>query len=332
MAAELNPRGLPAFAAVATTGAGVVDTFENVVTRSIVHAYRHASTGRHPELAEVAATVKAALAETSARQPSLADPTAATPSPPVAPPRAKAPADASPESVLPYGFEHRVDMDAYKEKWAEEGRDRRIMDTETLLSEAVESNMKLAERLDGYARIEEQGERRARMMQALGWLAPLLADAAAPALPEGMLEMLAKACGRSRASFLLFRPSEAVMEERALYGHPVDPLNSVLAAGAGSAAHRASQAASPRLLEDLRSEMFSDGLPPQAEGLEGALVLPLVCDGAAFGSVVVYVAAGEPTLDDAEREFWSTTAVLLSLSLHWRALRQKLAGERRAAR
>ena len=161
--------------------------------------------------------------------------------------------------------------------------------------------MKLAERLDGYARIEEQGERRARMMQALGWLAPLLADAAAPALPEGMLEMLAKACGRSRASFLLFRPSEAVMEERALYGHPVDPLNSVLAAGA-------------------------------AEGLEGALVLPLVCDGAAFGSVVVYVAAGEPTLDDAEREFWSTTAVLLSLSLHWRALRQKLAGERRAAR
>lgn len=329
MAGELNPTGVTAFEAVATEGAGVVDTFAEVVSRAIVYAYKNA--GKHEAASEVAvsAKVKEALAEAAARQPAL----------PGAPEAEEGEAEAGGQEAsdvvgdvaASLTFEHRVDMEEYRDEWAERGRDRRIMDQESLLSEAVQTGMELAERLEGYNQVQALSERRSRMMEALGKIAPMLADPGGAPIPEALLPAQMEACERSRGSILLFTPGKKDMEERQVQGHENDPLNLVEAAGVGTPAFRLCQTRSPRLIEDLDTEVYFDARPPQAQGVSAALILPLACDGLSFGAVVVYVAGKEPPFDVAEREFWSTTSTLLSLSLHWRALRRKVAAAKQAS-
>ncbi len=298
LSADLNTRGLPAFEAVATSGAGVIETFACALKMAIRQAYaRSGRTIATPEVLD--RTVDLALEQARAREPSLPEPAAAA-------------------------FEHRVDMAAYQDKWAEHGRDRRILDQETLLSEAVQTNMELAERIDGLRGVQSSSERRAAMLGALSRLAPALSDPAGTALPPGLMKALLEACGRSRGSLLVFRPNEKTMDEREVVPEGRDPMNAAVAASLGSAAHRLCQGDSPRWVEDLSGEVFFDASPPGAEGVVSALVLPLRCDGAAFGGIVVYIAVQESPPDDAEREFWTTCGTLISLSLHWRGLRRRL--------
>ncbi len=308
--AKLNPRNLPAVEAVATTGAGVVETFAAVLKAGISRAYSVAGKAIPEET--IVKTVDAALAQARSREPSLPAGGAA------APVRA---------------FEHRVDQDAYRDEWADRGRDRTILDQEKLISEAVQTGMELAERLEGYKGVQQANERQGRMMSALSGLAPLLIDPANAALPPGLLKLLLDGAGRESGSLLLFRAGEKVMDEREVHpaGRP-DVLNASVAEGLGSLAFRLGETEEPRWIEDLASEVFFDATPPGAEGLASALVVPLACDGLRFGSLFVYGRIIESPVDPVEREFWITAATFLSLSLHWHALRRKLVqGSRPAA-
>lgn len=299
--AELNPRKLPSFEAVATTGAGVVETFEAILTASIVGAY--ARSGRPaPAAADVARVVATALEQASARAPRL---------------------DRGGERPA-VAYDHRMDVHAYRESWAEQGRDRRIVDQETLLAEAVQTNMELAERLDEVRVVERSRDRCRGMLEALGRLGAVLPDPGAAPVPPGAMAELLGGCGRRRGSVLLFRPGETTMEEREVVPGGRDPLNGATAASLGSAAFRLSQCPELRVVEDLDGQVFFGQAPPHAGGLASALIAPLRCDGIAFGALVVYGEVGEEPFEAAERDYWGAVASFLALSLHWRALRHKL--------
>ena len=105
--AILNREGRPAHESVATTGAGVVETFASVVKGAIQAAYTKA--GKRPVPGEDLDTMLAsALGE------------------------ARSSAAPLPEAG-PMGFDHRFDSDSYRDDWADKGRDRQILDQGTLL-------------------------------------------------------------------------------------------------------------------------------------------------------------------------------------------------------
>jgi signal recognition particle receptor subunit beta len=299
--ADLNPKKLPAFEAVATTGAGVLETFSSILTASILNAYGRAGRPVAPA-AEIAQIVERALEQARSRVP-------------------KVEPAAEPPAVT---YDHRMDVTAYRERWAERGRDRRIVDQEALLAEAVQTNMELAERLDEVRETRRGLDRRGAMLEAIGRLAVQLPDPGASPIPRGTMAGLLEAAGRSRGSILLFRPPEQEMEEREVVPGGRDPLNSATAASLGSAAFRLAQGAELRVVESLDEEVFFGQPPPHAAGLVSALIAPLRCDGVAFGALVVYSHVEEEPFEAAEKEYWRTAASFLSLSLHWRALRRKL--------
>jgi len=297
---DLNPRELPSFEAVATVGTGVVETFEAVVTRAIGAAYTKSGKTPPPQ-AEVASIVAEALAPAKTH---------------VGP----VPSD----SANAKDFEHRFDSEAYRDDWAEKGRDRQIVDQETLLSEAVQTGMELAERLDGMHSAQQAGQRRVLMMGALARLASGLVEPDGPALPSALMSQLLESCARKRGSLLLFKRGQSSMEEREVVPPGRDPLNQAVSPSIGSAAHRLCQGTEPRLVEDLVNEVFFAANPPGAENLVSCLLSPVCCDGAKFGALVAYGAVDESPFDEGEREFWRTASLMTALSLHWRGLRRKL--------
>jgi hypothetical protein len=302
LARELNPRGLPACEAVATTGTGVVETFAAVVKGAVRAAF--AKTGRQATAGEqLDRTVDQALAAARLREPP--------------PPQARVVGDTV--------FDHRLDTDTYKEQWAEHGRDRQIVDQATLLSEAVATSMELAERFEGLRDAQAVGERRRAMIEALAALAPRLADPEAQPLAPGLMAGLLAACGRRQGSLLLFTPGSKTMEEREVVPAGPDLLNATVADGLGSVAFRFAQTKSLRLVPSLADDVFFGPVPPEAQALSGAALAPVQCDGLPFGALVVYARVEEPALRPEELEFWAAAGTLCGLSLHWRALRRKVA-------
>jgi hypothetical protein len=299
LASELNPGGLPSHEAVATEGTGVVETFATAVKAAIRWAYHKAGKNlADPELVD--RIVDQALASPASRAPE------------------------APESNV-VAFEHRFDSERYKEQWAEKGRNRNILDAETLLSEAVQTGMELAEKLDGVGRVEEVGHRRAAMLLALDRLSRMAVDPKGAAVPDDLVPGLLQACGRSRASVLLFRASGDTMDERQVFPPGPDPLNAAVSPSIGSAAYRLCQGEKPRHVEDLKTEVFFNAPPAGSSGLASCFICPLCCDGLRFGALVAYGGTNEPPFDPAEQAFWSGAATLFGLSLHWRGLRRKLA-------
>lgn len=298
---ELNPRDLPAFEAVAFKGPGVVETFAGLLKQVIREAYRKiGKTGVKPSTIDekIDLSLKDAL-ERGKQAGEIKEPERT--------------------------FDHRFDMDRYREEQVEErGRDRRIVDQESLLSEAVTTNMALAEKLDDYSQSVEAADRRARMMEALGKLAPALSAPEGPPFPDGMLADMLGRSGRKSGSILLFKAGEETMVEREVVPGGRDPLNLVVSAGIGSVAFRLSKEKAPKIVDDIQNELFFGATPPGAERLASVLVAPLACDGLAFGSICIYTELVENPLDEAEIEFWTAVSTLFGLSLHWRALRNKL--------
>lgn len=297
---QLNRRGHPAFEAVATSGVGVVDTFATVLTAAVQKAY--AKSGR-------AGATQSLIEEVIGRA--------------LAPAKARVTATPPARPAAGSHEHHRMDVGAYQKEWADRGRDRQIVDQETLLAEAVQSGMELAEKLDGLRDAHSIGELRARMMEVTSRSVQQLADPAGPAVPPGLLASLLGGCNRRRGSLLFLKAQDKTMEEREVVPKGADPLNSVVAASLGSAAFRLCQLKSPRTIEDLAAEVFFDAVPPAAADLTSAHIVPIACDGIQFGALVLYAGIGESGFEAVEKDYWSMAASLLGLSLHWRALRKK---------
>ena len=296
---QFNPNDLPTQEAVAVTGAGVVDTFAKILEIAIAHAY--AQTRQTVSSQTIQRTIEKALAPAKQAQPSL-------------------------ELPAKRKFDHRFDMEAYREEQAERGRFKQIIDEDTLLAQSVQANMMLAEKLEGYNLAQETGDIRRDMMQALSKLAPQLVDASKAALPDDTLTTLLSGARRSTGSLLFFKHGEAQMEERQILPAGArDVLNHEPQPAVGTVAYRLSRESAPRVLNDLALEVFYGQLPEYATHVASAVVVPLACDGLPFGGLVAYALVTEAPIDSVEEEYWKMAGTLISLSLHWRAVRSKLA-------
>lgn len=295
MDAELNTRRLPALEAVATVGTGVVESFAAILKLALRHVYHKQGRGSSND-AVIDETVDKALAEARAAEPAAPD-------------------------VASHEVDHRFNMDAYRESEAERGRDRRVVDQESLLSESVNANMVLAEKLDALGEQKAKSDRRGCMMAALAKVAPMLADA--EALPRGVVQLLLSGAERNRGSLLLFRPGQNVMDERESVPGG-DPLNGFVSEGIGSVAYGLCSEKKLRVIDDLVGQIFYGTPPPGAENIVSLVLAPVACDGLDFGSLIVYGEFRETDFDEAEGEYWATAATLVGLSLHWHALRRKL--------
>ncbi len=298
---ELNTRGLPAFEAVATTGDGVIETFAAVLKGAI--AYTYAKAGKPlKDLTQLSQTVDQALQQAQARAAAAETQDEATPT-----------------------FDKRFDWDGYREEQQADGHDRQVVDQASLLSESVNTNMMLAERLDSLKSLEQLSARREEMMDALSELAPMLADHNERALPKGVTERLLKGAQRKRGSLLLFRPGEKVMDEWETLPGGTDPLNASTSAGVGSVASLlCERALQVTVVEDVVAEVFFGKPTAAAGGIASLLVAPLGCEGVPFGALIVYSDVSDASFDETERKYWTTASVLVGLSLHWHALRRKL--------
>jgi hypothetical protein len=295
---ELGQPGLPAHEAVAKTGTGVVETFASILKLALRSVYAKHARGTANDDA-IDQTVNRALA----------DARTAVPREPVA---------------IPHELDHRFNIDSYRENEAERGRDRRVVDQESLLSESVNANMILAEKLDVLGEEKAKSDRRGSMMAALAKVAPMLSDPSSEALPRGVVARLLSGADRKRGSLLLFRPGQVVMDERETVPDGRDPMNAFVSEGVGSVAYRLAAEKRFRIVDDLVGQIFYGTPPPGADDIVSLLLSPLECDGLDFGSLMVYGGFREPDFDDAEREYWVTAAKLVGLSLHWHALRRKL--------
>lgn len=290
---------IPSVSAVAVEGQGVVDTFEAVLNSTLVNVYRrHDVPNVSPEA--ISAVVSKALAEAKEAQPRT--------------------------STSKPAFDKRFDMEAYKDAEAEKGRTRQVVDAESLLAESVQTNMDLAESLEGLNQAKDLGLRRKELMHALGALSTRLPDATQPALPSDTLQVLLDGSRRSHGSLLMFQPKQDVMSERLVAPGPGDLLNGIVAEGLGSVAYRLASDERVRVIDDAINEIFFGDPPAGHETLVSVLVAPLSCDGARFGTALVYNYSDDRPFDEAEIEYWSTAARLLGLAIHWRALRAKLTG------
>jgi signal recognition particle receptor subunit beta len=299
MLAELGHPRLPTQEAVATTGVGVVDTFATILKLTLHNVYHKHGRGAGTD-AVISDTVDKALAHARSLPAATSKPRPAN------------------------ELDHRHKVDAYGDSELERGRDRRVIDQEALLSESVNANMVLAEKLDALGDEKARSDRRGSMMAALSKVAPLLADGSSEALPRGVVDALLGGADRRAGALLLFRSGQLVMDEREAVPPGRDPLNSFVSEGIGSVAYRLCVEKKFRIVDDFVGQIFYGTPPPGAEDIISLLLAPVGCDGLDFGSLVVYGGSREPDFDDAEREYWMTASTLVGLSLHWHALRRKV--------
>lgn len=284
---ELNSRNLPSFEAVATNGAGVVETFAEILRRTIAEA--NLKSGRAPVPDEqLAKMVHGALELAISRAPKPGE-------------RSTRVTSAQPHA------------------------NARAMAQDSLLSESVSASYELAEQLGAQGDAQDPGGRRALMMDALARLTPLLADPKVEALPGGVMSSLLQGCGRRQGSLLVFNSPEKTMIEHEVVPAG-EPLNGIIVESLGSVAYRLSQTDKLRVIEDVAGEVFFGTTPEGLGGMGSLLIAPLACDGNRFGALFAYGRFDEPAFDASENEYWTTAATLVGLSLHWRALRQYQSG------
>jgi len=298
MQADLERKDLPVVESVATEGAGVVDSFAAILKDSIVYAYRRTGQADVPR-DKIERTVEAALA--GARDQTLS--------------AVAAPSEKGPDA--------RFNMDEYVQNRAA-SQGHRVVDPDSLLKESVQTNMMLAEKLDGLREGEARSNRRGEMMEALSMVAPMLVNPKEDALPSGVLASLLAGAARKQGSLLLFRSGKNEMEDREAVPEGSDPFGRIVDPTQGSLAYRLSKDTAFRVFEDLEGEIFFGPLPGGIRDLASVLLAPLECDGIRFGSILIYSQISEGVFDNIEQEYWRTASTLVGLSLHWRALRRKL--------
>ncbi|MFQ5766623.1 MAG: ATP/GTP-binding protein [Acidobacteriota bacterium] len=298
MQREINHPEWPCHEAVATTGSGVVETFSSVLAGAIARAYGKAGQ-QQISLDAIQKVVDKALEQARTRAPML-------------------------ETASAAEFQHRFDLSAYRDHQAKSGHNRQVVDQDSLIAEAVNTNMLLAEKLDGLELDHKMNLRRGLMMEALSQAAPALVHPSGGFLPEGVLGLLLKGCQRSQGAVLFFSSGKKVMDEREVVPGGKDPLNAAVVESLGSVAFRLCQEPRFRVVPDLASEVFFGDVPPEATGLASALVAPLRCEGLAFGALLIYSQVAEPAFDETEQKYWLTASILAGLSIHWRLVRKKL--------
>jgi signal recognition particle receptor subunit beta len=292
MKADLDWRGVSCVPAVATGGPGVMETFREITIATVESLSKRAPSladrVRENEVRGKLETVFAEFIEAGKR--GGAFPAATT---------------AIGRTVAPPGRSGAGTADGA----AHFGLD-------DLLSEAVETNLSLSERLVADASREQLIARVSRERKALLGLSRLALGASDR---EGVMRLALRAAlgglELTTGSILRAAGASAPLKEVAASGRPRDPLNAVLAPGIGSVATSIMERGQPVMSRDPVGELLFGTPHPALEGLRGLLAIPIQPGRGGDGLLVLYADANTRDLDGEDLEFASAVACVTALAL-----------------
>ncbi len=292
MGEALNWRGVPALEAVATTGAGVIETFREITVATL-----------------------GAVTETAARIGQKIDPNALRdrvvrqldPFIPKGKPKGQT------ADPLTIGTVHDQE-DVLRSTG--DGRHRDVLGLDALLQEAVQANLQITEKLAAgpdpnivYA--VARRERRA--------LARLVQIAAVSDDREALLRMALSAALSGTeltiGSLLIEGAPGSPLKETAVAGRERDPLNSIAVQGIGSAASGLLDRAGPYLCHDIPGELLFGQFHDSVDGLRSVLAVPFGRDARLRALLMLYTETHDRELTDDDAAFATLVTAVAALSL-----------------
>lgn len=293
---ELNyrPHDCTAFEAVATVGTGVIETFQEIVLRTIESVASKAGLqGVAAPVGAIRERVSALLQEILTRAKSAAPKAGARPTAQVMAP-----------------------LQASRTHAARDRTGKEVLEIDDLLFEAVQASLDMSEQLAGRMSGEEARERLKRERKAL--LRLMQVASLAPDL-DGLLRMALAAIlaglDLKLGSIAVGRGPGAVLHEIAVQGRDSDPLNAIVTPSIGSVATTLLERGQPLHCSDLRHELLFGADHPAVAGLRGVYALPIRGRGGPDVLCLVYAAAGGRDLDAEDIEWIGLCGALTALGL-----------------
>ncbi len=295
MEQQLNWRKVPAIESVATVGTGVVETFREIVTLTLDHL---ALKGRPDPRS------KASLRE---RVSAILEPFIPKPK--------SSRRTLEEDERRTIGHVHHQAARVHASEGPE--RHREVLGLNDLLTEAVQANLSMSEKLARATVSEEQvlarlkRERKAfsRMLQ----IAHISTDAAG--LYKIALSTLAAGLDLERGSALAATGRGLPLKELAVVGHAVDPLNAIHNPGIGSVASGLMDRGEIFVTHDPCGELLFGQPAAGIEDVRSLLALPLQLEGAGAGLLLLYSGRKGRDLDQNDIEFAELICSILRLAL-----------------
>lgn len=300
LARDLNWRRAPAFEAVATTGAGVLETFAAITAETIESLARRSPTlNDRTRAGEARAVVEKLFAQIheTARRIQPAGPT-------------------SPER-------HEFRLGAQPAASEEPHGARASLGLGDLLNEAVAANLRMSDRLVSSPTVEEQANRTRRERRALARLVQVAhsAGASGPVLRMALTAAMA-GMGASLGAVVAGTERGRPLRELVLAGRPFDPLNAVEIGGVGSLAASLLEKGEPRLVTDPTGELLFGRTHEALSGIRGLIAVPFEIELGPPALLIVYNDSPAHDFAPEDLEFAQLVASIASLALRGLAARR----------
>jgi len=288
----LNPRRVPSFETVATTGTGILESFAAIAEASVLSVAERLGVGGQPEaLNRLVANVHSVL-----------------------------------QPLFPKGAAPMVESPVILRQAAGEGP----LSQDELVGEAVQANVAMAELNTRLDRLTAELERRVGQLRAINDFGSLMAMAREPEdVTASLLERLLSELRVTTGSLMLV-DDKGNLVEVLRRGLASDPMTRPDQQGR-PAAEAVLGSRQPYLarLDDMETSQLIN-TPWLAElrtlGLVGALAVPLVAQDRALGVLTCYAAEGRGAFAEEDLEFASAlsanAAVALANARAWRTLEQ----------
>jgi signal recognition particle receptor subunit beta len=300
LARDLNWRQAPAFEAVATTGAGVLETFGAITAETIEALARRSPTlNDRTRAGEARALVEKLFVQIheSARRIQPAGPT-------------------QPER-------HDIHLGVRPAASEESHAPRGSLGLGELLNEALNANLRMSDRLVASSTVEEQASRTRRERRAMARLVQVAnaAGASGPVLRMALTAAMA-GMGASLGAVVVSTGRGRPLREIVLAGRSADPLNAVEIAGMGSLAASLLEKGEPRLVTDPAGELLFGRSDEALAGIRGLVAVPFEIELGPPAMMIVY--NDSPAIDFAteDLEFAQLVAGVASLALRGLAARR----------
>ncbi|MFN7965837.1 MAG: hypothetical protein U0V87_09160 [Acidobacteriota bacterium] len=292
---EINfrPQDCIGIEAVATVGTGVLETFQEIVLRTIeAVAAKGALQGVSAPVAGIRQKVGALFADICSR--------------------AKTSSNSSARPVAHVN----APLNASRTHAARDKTGKDVLELDDLLFEAVQASLDMSEQLTRSVSGEESQARLKRERTALLRLvqvASLSPDTA------GILRM-ALAAALSGLDFkqgaaLTWKGTGQPLNEIAVSGRERDPLNEIVTPSIGSVATTLLERGQPLNCTDIRGELLFGADYPAVEGLRGVLAMPVRSKRDANALLLIYVARNARDLDNEDIEWVGLCAAIAGLAL-----------------
>ncbi len=292
---ELNfrPNDCVGMEAVATIGTGVLETFQEVVLRTVeAVAAKGNLQGISAPVAGIRQKVGALFTDVLAKAKSSTN-----------------------SSTRPIAHVN-APLNASRTHAARDRSGKEVLELDDLLFEAVQASLDMSEQL---TRSVSGEEAQARLKRERTAMLRLVQVAALSPDTEGVLRMTLAAAlsglDLKHGTALVWKGAAQPLKEVAINGRERDPLNEIVTPSIGSVATTLLERGQPFNCTDIRGELLFGADHPAIEGLRGVLAMPVRSKRDANALLLIYIPRNARDLGDDDIEWVSLCAAVGGLAL-----------------